>query len=146
MKKILAVLISLCFLASANAGEYENALKRCVSNSVTENDKAVLARWVVAGLGHHPEIKPLFTISPERLEEINQEFGQVNNRLLIDACGKELREAIQFEGKAAAKSSFAALGEIAMQEMMTNQSVVESLWGAAKYIDLAKINSVINSK
>jgi hypothetical protein len=86
------------------------------------------------------------SVSPEKKEELNQAVGLLKSRILGEACAKELKEVVLVEGIAIAKSSFAVFGELAMQEVMANPNVVAGLAGTAKYIDIAKINAVKNSK
>jgi hypothetical protein len=113
---------------------------------VTEKDKADLARWFLASLGQHPAMADIMSITPEKKDVIDKAAGSVNNRILGVACGKELRATVQIEGVASAKKSFAFFGELAMQEAMTNQAVTKGLSDAEKYIDIGKINAVINAK
>ncbi len=146
MKKFVVFFIGVFITASAYAGQYADALNKCIASSVTDKDKANLARWALAAIGQHPEMVGIVSISLEKREEINRAFGLLNNRLLGETCAKELRDTVQFEGKAGASSSFEFFGRLAMQEVMANQMVLEGLSGAAKYLDMAKINSAINSR
>lgn len=146
MSKFLVLFISIFAINVSLAGEQANALNRCMAASATSQDKTNLARWFIVSVSSHPAMTDIISVSPEKKEELNRAVGLLNSRILGEACAKELKEVVAVEGIASAKASFAVFGELAMQEVMVNPNVVAGLAGTAKYIDIAKINAVINSK
>lgn len=146
MNKLIIFLLSFVIGSTAHAGEYVDAMNHCIENSVTKQEKAGLARWFVASLARHPAMSGITSVSAEKKDELDKAVGQMNNRILAVACAKELKDVVRMEGVAGAKTSFVYLGQLAMQEVMTNPEVVAGMSSTEKYIDIAKINSVINSK
>ena len=87
----------------------------------------------------HPDMAGITAITPAKREEINKAGGEVFNRLMTEACAKELKDAIKFEDQTAVKAAFESLGKLAMQEIMSNPAVSAGFSGIDKYVDLKKI-------
>jgi hypothetical protein len=99
-------------------------MNHCIENSVTKQEKADLARWFVASLARHPAMSGITSVSAEKKDELDKAVGRMNNRILAVACAKELKDVVRMEGVAGAKTNFVYLGQLAMQEVMTNPEVV----------------------
>jgi hypothetical protein len=58
----------------------------------------------------------------------------------------QTRSAVQKEGGSALQGSFSVLGQLAMQELLTNQDVNGSVASFEKYVDRAKVQSALTRK
>jgi hypothetical protein len=137
-----AVLFSLC-ATSALAGPYADAIGQCFANATTGKERIELAKWVFVNIALHPEVAGISAIAPEKREEINKATGAVFNRLLTDACAKEVKDAIKFGDQTALKTAFESLGKLAMQEIMNNAAVGSGFSGLEKFIDTKKIKRTL---
>jgi hypothetical protein len=80
-------------------------IERCFANSTTGKDRIDLMRWMYAALGSYPELIDISAVSSVKQEEINKAAGALFERLLINECGKEVKEVI----KSANSNMFMAL-------------------------------------
>jgi hypothetical protein len=93
----------------------------------------------------HPEIKPFSKASPESIEQTNREVGSIVTRILTVDCPVELKRATKNDPMAL-QTAFEWLGRVAMQELMTNQSVTQAISAYGKYVDQEKVNQLLLSK
>ena len=91
----------------------------------------------------HPELSAYADTSPQDIEASDQYVGKVITRLLTVDCPDRLRKASAADAKAVQKA-FELVGQVAMQELMTNQEVAQALSNYARYADTEKINKVLN--
>ena len=144
MKKIIAISIFISISGVVHAGTYVNALNRCFANSTTGKDRTDLARLFFTAMAQHPDMSDLSSIQADKKEAILKSGGLIYTRLLGDVCSKELGAAVKNEGESAVRASYEFLGRLAMQELMANPSVADSISGMEKYVDSKKINAAIH--
>jgi hypothetical protein len=143
MKKIALVLALACLPMTSHAGQYGEALNRCFASSTTGKDRTDLARWLFAALAQHPEMADLISMPQNKRDTIYKTTGTVINRLMTEACARELHDAVQYEGPSTVRSAFEFLGRLATQELMANPNVTGDFSMIEKYVDSQKINAVI---
>lgn len=145
-------LIAVCALASATptlaaGGPQEEALSKCLAESTTGKERKQFAEWVFLAMAAHPEIKQfLAPAANAAADEANQTLARTFMRLVTESCAKEARDAYQLGGAVAFQSSFSVLGQLAMQELMSDRAVTESMSAFAKYLDEKKLNDALIAK
>ena len=145
--KFLMYAVMACVIAfPAAAGPYTDALGACLADNTTGKDRKDLAKWIFIAMSAHPEIKGLATASTQDSEQINQAIGALLTRLLTQSCVDQARAAKQKEGGEAFKAAFTSLGQLAMQEIMSNQQVQASISGFQKYVDAKKLQAALDAK
>jgi len=146
MKRFLLCALLVLNAGWAHAGPHGDVLMTCFSESTTGRDRTDLARWFFIAMGQHPAIKELSNFTPEAQDSTNRRVGALYTRLITESCPSQTSMAVQKEGSAALVAAYGALGKLAMQELMTNPQVSGVFAGAEKYIDSAKIRSVMEAK
>ena len=149
MRSFFGALV-LCFAASlavpAQATPTTDALGSCLVDRTTGHDRKVLARWFVATMSLHPELHDVVVMSAEAREAANQETANLFFRLVTVDCVNETRAAFKTDGAPAMRAAFSKLGEVAMQELMTNAAVQAGLNGLDRYVDRDKLADVFRNK
>lgn len=146
-----AATVAVLFAAStatslAQAQAPVEALGRCLADSTTGKDRKELARWLFAAMTAHPEMKPLSAATPQDIDAASRTAAAIFTRLLAETCSKEVRNAVQSGGAAAIQSGFQVLGQLAMQELMTNADVGAAMAVLDRHIDKAKVEAALQAK
>jgi hypothetical protein len=141
---IRATLIAVAVLAGAPVhGQSQSDLARCLADNTSGKDRKELAKWVFLAMAAHPEIKPHASSDIDQVSERSQRFMAATlTRLVVEACPAQTKEAVKQGGAAAMETAFQALGQLAMQELMTNEKVRASMGGFEKYLDKNKLAQV----
>ena len=143
-------LLALCCLSggllastSAWAGVYSDEMGKCLVTSTSTQDKTALVRWLFATAALHPDVRPIANVDDETRDRMDREVAALMERLVTESCRKETKEAIRYEGGLAAfRNSFGILGEVAMQELMTNEKVNTGFGAFTKYLDEEKFEAL----
>ncbi len=139
----LFILISLLLSGASHAGIYSDDMGRCLVASTSQKDKAALVRWVFATAALHPEVGPIATISAADRDRMDRGIATLFERLVTQDCRKQTMNAIRYEGgQAAFQRSFGVLGEAAMYELMTDQTVGAGFQSFTKYLDKSKLDGL----
>jgi hypothetical protein len=117
-------------------------MSRCLVSSTSVKDKTNLVRWIFATAALHPEVSNIAAVSKQQRENLNREMGKLLERLLTDKCRKQTQDAIKYEGGVAIQLSFQVLGQVAMQELMSNPEVGKGFAAISNYIDESKIKAL----
>lgn len=140
------VLASTALLGSpvAFAGPSETAAAtRCLADNTTGRDRKDLARWIFLAMATHPEIKEMSKATAPQHEQSQRAVAGLFSRLVGDVCAAEVRALVKSEGPGALGKPFEVLGQLAMQELMTNGDVKASIGGFERFIDRAKVEPVL---
>ena len=113
-------------------------LGTCLTDSLDGKERKKLARWIFFSLAAHPEIEPFLSATAKDVDTSNRFVGQLVTRLLVEDCPEASRAAIQ-HNPSAIEQAFEFVGEVAMQEIMANDRVVEAIAAYAIYADEEKI-------
>ncbi|HWA39640.1 MAG TPA: hypothetical protein VG873_17430 [Burkholderiales bacterium] len=129
----------LCWAGAAQAGPYADDLAKCLVSSTTAEDKHALIRWIFANAVLHPQVRELASLSVAQRTDVNTQTGRLMERLLTDVCKPQLQTAIRYEGPGTIETGFAILGQVAMRELMTDQSVARGFSEVELYVDKEKM-------
>lgn len=145
MKHFCRAVLSFALLSPmfGHASEAIDSLGRCLSDSTTGKDRKDLAKWIFVSMSAHPEIRQLGAASPAAVDATQRTMGALVTRLMAENCPRELRAAFRSDGPSGAKAAFEYLGKMAMQELMADPQVNESVAGFEKYLDTAKVEKVL---
>jgi hypothetical protein len=131
-----------CPLAIAGPAETESAT-RCLADNTTGRDRKDLARWIFLAMAAHPEIREMSKASAAQNEQSQREVAGLFTRLVGEVCAAPMRALVKAEGPAALGKPFEVLGQLAMQELMSNDAVKGSIGGFERFIDRAKVEPVL---
>ncbi len=145
MVLVAAVIGSSIIISPAMASPASDALGTCLADNTTGKDRKDMARWMFIAMSAHPEMHDLSKVSKNDQDEINIRMGGLVTKLLTESCPVQAKKAME-EGAEAMKTAFAVVGQLAMQELMTNPGVKSSISGFANYMDKDKMNSVFLRK
>jgi hypothetical protein len=148
MRRFAAVvaLLLTTLSAQASAGPAASALGKCLSDNTTGKERKELARWMFVAMSTHPEIKQLSAVTPADLDRSSKATGELFTKLLTENCVTELKAAIQAEGAASLPSAFSILGQVAMQELLSDAAVNAAMGGFERYMDFKKVEALISTK
>ncbi len=143
MKLKLSV-ITLLFLtySMAFAGPFTDKLSICLVEKTTTDDKNKLIRWVYGAMSSHPIVKNLSNIPSEVGVKLNKDTANLFMDLLTNRCKEEAEKAIRYENKLAIQTSFAILGKVAMQGIMSDKNVIQFMGGLDAYLDKDKLQFI----
>ena len=146
MKKSIALSVLLIATMSSLANPAVDAFSGCLADSTSGKDRKDLARWLFTAMGAHPEMRSIAVLTPSAADDASRSAGQLFTRLLVDACPKQGKEAVQAVGPVAIQSAFSVLGQLAMQELMTDKDVAAGMGLLEKYVDNVRIQAAISTK
>jgi hypothetical protein len=143
-KYLLMISITSALFTSAPvfADESTQLLSVCLTDSLNGKERKELAKWVFLAMSSHSVIKPYAKVSEQDLDDSNKFVGELITRLMTEDCPDQVKAAVDENGPLAIQNSFRVVGEVAMQELMADQGVTQSLSGFERYIDQEKINKV----
>lgn len=118
------------------------ALGRCLVGSLNGNERTNLAKWIFFSMGAHPDIKAYLRASPKTIDKSDRYIGKLVTRLLTVDCPKELHAAYMTDPMAVRKA-FELVGQVAMQELMTNPAVRKAITNYSKYTDKEKVAKIL---
>lgn len=144
MRKIPYVLLILLLSSKVYAGADADNLSKCLIDSTSDKDKTVLVRWVFSTIAAHPDIKDDFGIEPSKQDELNKLVATVYERLLTEDCAEPTKAVLRNEGTKAFEQSFEVLGGVAVEGLMSHESVANATKDFAKYLDEDKLNKLAN--
>ncbi|EWH10397.1 hypothetical protein DS2_07988 [Catenovulum agarivorans DS-2] len=148
MKKLITTLVlanGLLFSTSSlNAAPSQGysatqQLGTCLVDSLNGKERKDLAKWIFFAMSAHPEIQPFAKVTNKDLDGTNRFVGGLITRLLTSDCPSQAKAALQESGSLAIQNAFRLVGEVAMQELMTNQQVTATIGAFEKYVDQAKM-------
>lgn len=154
MRRLATLTLALVATAGAasNAGAQtlggpSSPLAACLADHSTGKDRKDLARWMFAAMSQHPAIADLSSATPAVRDQANREMGAIVTRMLTVDCVKETRAAVTGgDSKAVFEQAFGQLGQLAMQEIMTDPNVAKGLQDLPKYMDRKKFEAAFKDK
>ena len=142
----IAVCVAASFALPVHATPTSDKLGECLVDKTTGHDRKLLARWIFVTVSVHPELHDMFVMTPQTRDTADQETANLFMRLVTVDCINETRAAVEKDGSPAMKLAFSKLGEVAMQELMSNPAVQASFGGIDRYIDRNKLRDAFASK
>jgi hypothetical protein len=143
--KVLALFMGLIVVTPAMAQSPTNVFASCMVDTLSGKERKSLAKWIFFSIAAHPEIKSYSKASGQDIKESDQYVGKLITRLLTVSCPEELKKANKSDPLAVQKA-FELVGQVAMQELMTNQDVMKTLSNYAQYADTEKIKKILSEK
>jgi len=132
--------------ASALAGPHADALGRCLAENTNGKERKDLARWMLAAMTVHPEMRSLSAATDADRDQASRVMGALFTKLLSEGCPGQAKAAVQNEGAQAMQAAFGTLGQLAMQELMSDQDVAKSIGAFERYIDQKKVEAAMSAK
>jgi hypothetical protein len=125
----------------AQAQSPVRALTTCLGDATSGKDRKDLAKWIFLAMAAHPEMRPHATASLATVsDESSRTMAALVTRLLADSCAKETAAVLKTsQGSQAMELAFQGLGQLAMQELMTDTSVQGAMAVFERYIDRARL-------
>ncbi|MCP5352874.1 MAG: hypothetical protein H6926_06780 [Chromatiales bacterium] len=139
---IMSALLATVVVPNAFAQNSADVLGKCLADNTTGRDRKDLARWMFSAMGAHPEMSDLYVSAQGTGDKTAQVAAALFTRLLADACPNETKAAVAEGGGMAIQRGFQVLGQLAMQELMTNPQVAASIGAMERHLDNAKLEPV----
>lgn len=144
---ILATIIGGTWLSeTALAEQPSESLGVCMVDSMTGKERKQIAQWLFFAMAAHPDMQEFSKVTENAQKKANEFIGKLLTRLLTENCPTQAKQAMEKKGSVAMNDAFGLVGKVAMQELMTNKGVTDSISGFEKFIDKEKINSVMSGK
>ena len=140
---IITIFISLFVGMPVFANSSTDIFSGCLVDTLNGKERKSLAKWVFFSISAHPELKIYVKTSKDDIEKSNKYVGKLITRMLTVDCPSELKAAIKSDPQAIRKA-FELVGKVAMQELMTNKDVMQTISNYNQYIDRAKVNTVLS--
>ena len=141
--KIAPILISLIVPVASNASQAAKAFSVCMTDSLNGKERKLLARWAFLSMSAHPIIGEYVNVPPSDLEESDKFAGELFTRLITEDCPDEALRTVHESGTLAFQQAFGAIGEVAVMELSSNETVAKRFSNLEKYIDQEKINRLL---
>jgi hypothetical protein len=142
---LLAALTALSFAATAQTPIAD--LSSCLADNTSGKDRKDLAKWVFLAMASHPEIRQYASADAAAgSPDTHKATAALFTRLLADDCARQTQAAVKDGGAVAIQGAFQSLGQLAMQELMSNKDVAASMGAFEKYLDKDKLNKALAPK
>jgi hypothetical protein len=142
-KIVYCIVIAFCLVASpVYSDEVTDKLGGCMVDALNGKERKQLAKWIFFAIAAHPEIKSYSNATPQNIAETDEVVGKLITRLLTNDCPEELKAANR-TNPMALQQSFELVGQVAMQELLNDQSVIKAITNYVQYTDLEKINMLL---
>lgn len=143
MKKIIIAVALTSFLShGVFAQDAGSVLGGCMVDSLNGKERKNLAKWIFFAIAAHPEMKTHLNASDKDIDNSDRYVGELITRLLIQNCPEELKTANSAD-PLALNNAFELVGRVAMQELMTDPSVLQAITNYANYTDQDAINKLL---
>ena len=140
----LVLLVNLLSFSVVQAAQEVDQFGICLTDSMNGKERKELAKWIFFGISSHSTIKPYANVSEQDIDDSNRYIGELIPRLVAEDCPSQAKAASKVMGSAAFEQAFRIVGEVAMQELMTEPSVGQTLGGFEQYLDQEKFDDVFD--
>ena len=145
MKKFLlliAVVVCASLSWQVQAGPAAQELGVCLTDSLTGKERKDLAKWIFFAIAAHPEISSYSKVSEANQQQSDEFVGNLVTRLMADDCPQKSKNALQEGGSVAFEQAFGLVGQVAMQELMADHKVLQTISGYEKYLDQTRLRAL----
>lgn len=135
--RISAVVLFAGMCSSVNAAatqEQVDALGNCIRLSTSGKDRIATAKWMVGALGTSPKLQEVVQVDGAAKIEADKAMAALFTRLLTVDCRDEAKPVLNSGKSDDMESASRVLGEIAMQEIMTDKATSQAIGAFADYI------------
>jgi len=129
----------------ASASSPTEVFATCLVDTLNGKERKVLAKWIFFSIAAHPEIKSYSNASTADIEASDKYIGKLITRLLTVDCPNEMKAAHK-TNPLAVQQGFELVGKVAMQELLTHQSVTSAISNYVKYADQTKLEKLLSEK
>ena len=134
---VIAAAPALCY-----AGPYTDTLSKCLVAGTTTSDKTLLVRWMFSMLSVHPEVQAQSTATAATRSALSKSMAAMVQRLLIQTCFSEAKDALKYEGSASFEGAFTVLGQVAARELSSDRGVSDAMSEYIRYLDSREIGKL----
>jgi hypothetical protein len=131
------------FTATATAGPQGDELARCLVQSTSEDDKAVLAQWLFSSMALHPKVSQLASVPEERRTQATKDLAALIQKIFTRTCREEARVAYKAEGDDAIANAFGVFGKVALESLLTEPKISENMNSFLEYLDKAELQKAL---
>lgn len=147
MYRSLIVALFALSVSFAHAQAPAGPLASCLADNTSGKDRKELARWVFLAMSVHPEIQQFASPSAAAAQvAANKSMAETVTRLITVSCVAETRAAFRQGGGNAIQLAFQTLGQLAMQEIMTDPKVGETMGAFERYLDHNRFRDVFGTR
>jgi hypothetical protein len=139
----LAITAGLLGATPAYAGVYADDLGKCLSASVTADDRKIMVQAMFLSLTRNPAVAPYSTITSQERASVRKAQGQLNTRLLTIDCRTQAVATVRHEGDDALWGAFSVLGELTFQDMFGAPEVKQGDSDSSGFFDAAAIAKLL---
>ncbi len=145
---IRALLITLLALVPLlGHADSSASLSTCVADNTSGKQRKDLARWVFLSMAAHPELKQFTsTAADDARESTDRSIAELFEVLITEQCADEANATYRELGTPGLQVAFETLGQLAMQELMSNEDANAAMTAFDRYLDNEKINATLNRK
>ena len=140
---IAAVLFAVA--VPVQAQPQADALRACLADSTTGKDRKNLAKWIFLAMAAHPDMKEhAHANAAASADESSRGMAALVTRLLTESCVNETRAVMKGgQGAQSMQLAFQGLGQLAMQELMADKSVQDSMGLFERYLDQERFTKAL---
>ncbi len=133
---------------SAAVQQPAGALTQCLADNTTGKDRKDLAKWIFLAMAAHPEMKQHASAeTAAAADQSSRTMAALVVRLLTESCPNEARAAFKSgQASQALEVAFAGLGQLAMQELMTDKAVQDSMSLFERYLDTKRLMETLAAR
>jgi hypothetical protein len=126
----------------------QESFNTCLSDSTSGKDRKDLAKWVFLAMAAHPELRnQLAPGTATAMEESSKRVAELIVRLLAQDCVQQTKAILKGSPTSQTfEAAFSRLGQLAMQELMTEQSVQAAMGQFEKYLDKKRLDDALIGK
>ena len=140
-------LFTLAALLSASqasyAGPYTDDLSKCMVAATTDQDRGNLVEWIFFSLSLNPRISPYAQVTAAQRETADRNLAALFEKLVVDSCSPQTKQAIKYEGTGALEESFTLLSQVAAQEIFKDPAVTAGTSKFTEYLDEEKLSEAM---
>jgi hypothetical protein len=144
---ISILLVAIAFVLSPAppvlAGPYADDMAKCLVKSTSAEDRTTLVKWMFSVVTLHPDLTSMAAISSQQRDALTKSTGALFQKLMLETCRAEAKQAYANEGPQTFEYAFRVLGEVASRGMFTDPHVSEGMKALASTIDEKKMKELL---
>ena len=123
-------------LVGQQASEGAMELGQCVVGVTTGNDRVLVAQWVGSSLAMAPQLERMVTVDAAAKDALDRRMADLFFRLFTQDCVDYARPLVQRGDQVSIQAAFGMLGEVAMQELLTDPRAMAAMTSYIQHIPL----------
>jgi hypothetical protein len=125
------------------AGPYADDMAKCLVKSTSAEDRTTLVKWMFSVVTLHPDLTSMAAISSQQRDALTKSTGALFQKLMLETCRAEAKQAYANEGPQTFEYAFRVLGEVASRGMFTDPHVSEGMKALASTFDEKKMKELL---